>query len=91
MTVLEFVIFLVAGAICAAIAGSLLGVRTGFLGSIVVGWVGAFVGTWVARETGLPELFVLKIGTAAVPIVWTIAGSFLLLLVVGLFRRGVRR
>ena len=59
MTILEVVIYLIAGAICAAIAGSLLGVRTGFLGSVVIGW--------------------------------TIAGSFLLLLAVGLLRRGVRR
>ncbi len=91
MTVLEIVIYLIAGAICAVIAGSLLGVRAGFLGSVVIGWVGAFVGTWVARETGLPELYVLKVGDAAVPIIWTIAGSFLLLLVVGLLRRAVRR
>lgn len=90
MTVLEIVLFLVAGALCAAIAGSILGVSAGFLGAVVIGWAGAFVGTWVARETGLPELFVLRVGDAAVPIVWTIAGSFLLLLVVGLLRRTVR-
>lgn len=90
MTVLEFVIFLIAGAICASIAGSLLGVRAGLLGSVVVGWVGAFVGTWAARETGLPELYVLRIGDGAIPIVWTIAGAFLLLLGVGLVRRPVR-
>jgi uncharacterized membrane protein YeaQ/YmgE (transglycosylase-associated protein family) len=90
MTILELVIYLVAGAICAAIAGSLLGVRAGFLGSVVIGWVGAFVGTWVARETGLPELYVLRIGDAAVPIIWTIAGSLLLLVIVGLLRRTVR-
>ena len=90
MTPLELVIFLIVGAICAGIAGSLLGVRAGFLGSIVIGWLGAFVGTWVARQVGLPELFTLRIGDAAVPIVWTILGSFLLLVVVGLFRRTVR-
>lgn len=87
MTVLEFVIFLLVGAICAAIAQSILGVRTGLLGSIVIGWLGAFVGTYIARKVGMPELFVLRIGTGVVPIVWTIVGSFVLVAIVGLLRR----
>lgn len=87
MTVLEIVIFLLVGAICAGIAQSILGIRTGLLGSIVIGWLGAFVGTWIARKTGMPELFVLRIGEATVPIVWTIVGSFVLVAIVGLLRR----
>lgn len=87
MTVLEFVIFLLVGAICAAIARSILGVRTGLLGAIVIGWLGAFVGTYIARKVGMPELFVLRIGTGVVPIVWTIVGSFVLVAIVGLLRR----
>ena len=91
MTILDLVIFLAVGAVCAGIAESLLGVGAGCIGSIVIGWLGGFVGTWVARETGLPELFVLRVGGTAVPIVWTIVGSFALLAIVGVFRRGVRR
>lgn len=87
MTVLEIVIFLLVGAICAGIAQSILGIRTGLLGSIVIGWLGAFVGTWIARQTGLPELYVLRVGDAAIPIIWTIVGSFVLVAVVGLLRR----
>ena len=87
MTVHESVIFLLVGAICAAIAQSILGVRTGLLGSIVIGWLGAFVGTYIARKVGMPELFVLRIGTGVVPIVWTIVGSFVLVAIVGLLRR----
>ena len=90
MTILEIIIYIVVAALCAAIAGSILGVGVGFLGSVLIGWLGAFVGTWVARETGLPELFVLRVGGAAIPIVWTIVGAFLLLAIVGLFRRGAR-
>ena len=91
MTILDLTIYLVVGAICAGIAESIIGVGAGCLGSIVIGWLGGFVGAWVARETGLPELLVIRIGGAAVPIVWTIVGSFALLAVVGLFRKGVRR
>jgi uncharacterized membrane protein YeaQ/YmgE (transglycosylase-associated protein family) len=87
MTTLEVVIFLLVGAVCAGIAQSILGVRTGLLGSIVIGWLGAFVGTWVARRTGIPELFVLRVGGAGLPIVWTIVGSFVLVAIVGLLRR----
>lgn len=87
MTTLEFVIFLLVGALCAGIAQSILGVSTGLLGSIVIGWLGAFVGTWIARKVGMPELFVLRVGTGAVPIVWTIVGSFVLVAIVGLLRR----
>ena len=90
MTLLELGIYLAVGAICAGVAESLLQVHAGCLGSIVIGWLGAFVGTWVAHKLNLPELFVLRIGDAAVPVVWTIVGSFLLLAVVSLFRRGAR-
>lgn len=90
MSILELVIYVIVAALCASVAGSLLGVRAGFLASVVIGWLGAFVGTWVARKTGLPELFVLRIGDMAIPIVWTIVGAFLLLFVVGLFRRTAR-
>ncbi len=90
MTILELVIFLVVGALCAGVAQSLLGIHAGFLGSVVIGWLGAFVGTWVARKTGLPELYVLRIGDMAIPIIWTIVGSFVLVAIVGLFRRTAR-
>ena len=90
MTILELVIYIVVAALCAGVAESLLGIHAGFFGSVVIGWLGAFVGTWVARKTGLPELFVLRIGDMAIPIVWTIVGSFLLVAVVGLFRRTAR-
>lgn len=91
MTWVDIVIYVVVAAICAAIAGSLLGVRAGgFLAACFIGVVGAFLGTWLAGKLGLPELFVLRIDSAAIPIVWTITGSFLLLLVIGLLRPGVR-
>jgi uncharacterized membrane protein YeaQ/YmgE (transglycosylase-associated protein family) len=91
MTWLDFLVYVIVAAICAAIAGAILGVRAGgFLAACLIGIVGAFLGAWLSRQLGLPELFVLSVGGAAVPVVWTVVGSFLILFVVGLMRRGVR-
>jgi uncharacterized membrane protein YeaQ/YmgE (transglycosylase-associated protein family) len=78
MSLLELLILLVVAGVCGAtgkaIAGSFPG---GFLASIGVGFVGALLGTWVARLLGLPELFAIRIGGTAFPIVWSILGSAL--------------
>jgi uncharacterized membrane protein YeaQ/YmgE (transglycosylase-associated protein family) len=91
MGVLEIIVYLVVAALCAAVASAILGVSPGgFLGAIVIGFLGAFVGTWLAGRLRLPELFTLRFEDAAIPIVWTIVGSFLLLFLVSLFRRAAR-
>jgi len=48
------------------------------------------LGTFLARSLGLPTLFVVKAGGASLPIVWSIVGSALLVVVLGLIHR-VRR
>jgi LPXTG-motif cell wall-anchored protein len=57
----------------------------------VVGFVGALIGLWLARELNLPEVLTIRIGTQNFPIVWSIIGSALLLLVISLFTRRRRR
>lgn len=74
----------VAGAIGQAIAGYSFG---GCLVSAAVGLIGALVGGWLAGATGLPELFVVQIGTWAFPVVWAIIGATLFSLVVGALSR----
>ncbi len=54
------------------------------------GLIGAFVGTWFARSVGLPEVFTLEVGDEAIPIVWTIVGSALILFLLAVLRRGAR-
>lgn len=89
MTLLGFLVLLliaaVAGAIGQAIAGYSLG---GCLVSSAVGLIGALLGGWLAGALGLPELFIVQVGTWPFPVVWAIIGATLFTLVVGLLSRG---
>lgn len=88
MTLAELLLLLfiagIAGAAGQALAGYELG---GCLVSIVVGFVGAYIGMWLARELDLPEFFVITIDDKAFPLIWSILGSALFALVVGLLTR----
>ncbi len=88
MTVLQFVLLVVVAAICGAIGQSLAGYSLGgCLASIIVGFIGAVVGVWLAQQLGLPQILTVQIGGKAFPVVWSIAGSALLALGVGLLSR----
>ncbi len=89
MTLLQFVIFLIVAAICGAIGQSLAGYSLGgCLVSIIVGFIGAVLGVWLARQLGLPEILTVQIGGESFPIVWSIVGSAILALGIGLLSRG---
>ena len=88
MTLLELVLLVIVAAICGAIGQTLAGYSLGgCLASIVVGFSGAVVGVWLARQLGLPEILTVRIGGETFPIVWSIAGSALLALGIGLLTR----
>lgn len=78
------VIAAVAGGIGQAIAGYSLG---GCLVSAVVGFIGALLGMWIARQLGLPELWVINIGSRPFPVIWSIIGSALFTVVIGVLTR----
>jgi len=88
MTLVEFLMLLlvagIAGAAGQALAGYELG---GCLVSIVVGFVGAYIGLWLARELALPEFLVITIDGNAFPLIWSILGSALFALGIGLITR----
>jgi len=95
MSVLELLVLLLIAGICGALGKAIVGYFPGgFLASIGVGFVGALIGTWVARLVGLPELFAVRIGGTAFPIIWSILGSTLFVAVISLisgrwyYRRG---
>lgn len=88
MTLLGFIILLIISAICGSIGQALAGYSYGgCLVSMAVGFVGAYVGLWLARQLGLPEFFPIAIQGETFPFVWSIIGSALLAIVLGLLTR----
>ena len=81
MTIVEFIVYLVVAGVCGAVARALGGgTGGGFIVSILLGFLGAFVGTWLARLLHLPELISVAIGGHSFPILWSIVGGMLLVL-----------
>lgn len=88
MTIIDLLLLVLVAAICGAIGQALAGYSLGgCLVSAVVGFVGAFLGMWLARELRLPELFTIHLGGQAFPVLWSIVGSAILALIVGLLTR----
>jgi len=88
MTLIDLIVLLVVAGLVGAVGQAIAGYsRGGCLVSIALGFVGAVIGVWVARAVGLPEWFVIDIGGAKFPIVWSIIGSALFVAVLGLFTR----
>ena len=89
---MELIILLVIAFVCGALSQSLAGYsRGGCLATIVLGFIGALLGTWLARATGLPELFVVRVGGQAFPIIWSIIGATLFVALIGLVAYPRRR
>lgn len=88
MTLLDFLLLVIVAAICGSLGQALAGYSLGgCLVSAVVGFIGAFVGLWLARLLGLPEVFAITIGGETFPIIWSIIGSMVLSLTLGLLTR----
>ncbi len=91
MTLGAFLVLLLVAGVCGAVGQAIAGYsRGGCLASIGLGLVGALLGTYLSRALGLPELFALQVGGTSLPIVWTIAGAALIVLIVSLVSRGKR-
>lgn len=89
MSLFGLLVLLIIAAICGGIGQSISGYSMGgCLVSIVVGFVGAFIGKWLAAELGLTYLLPVDIDGETFPIIWSIIGSALFTLLVGLVTRG---
>jgi len=92
MTIVGLIVLLVIAAVAGSIGQALAGYSLGgCLVSTVVGFIGAFLGLWLARQFGLPEFYTISVGGETFPVIWSIIGSFILALMVGLLTRGRRR
>jgi uncharacterized membrane protein YeaQ/YmgE (transglycosylase-associated protein family) len=89
---LEFLLLLLIAGICGSIGQSIAGYsHGGCIVSIVVGFIGALIGTWLSQQFGLPELFNIQIGGNTFPIIWSIIGAVVFVVIIGLFTRRPRR
>ncbi len=88
MSIIDFLLLLLVAAICGTVAQMIVGVSVGgCLVSSVVGFIGALIGMWLARRVGLPEPLMVRIGGESFPVVWSVIGSALLLVVLSLLTR----
>lgn len=89
MSFFGLLVLLLIAAICGGIGQSISGYSMGgCLISMVVGFIGALIGKWLAAELGLTFLLPVTIDGETFPIIWSIIGSALFTLVIGLITRG---
>ena len=86
MTLLSFLILLLIAEIYGAIGRAIVGFRGGILVSIAIGFIGALIGMWLSGALGLREMFAVNVGGKMFPIVWSIIGATLFVVLIGLFR-----
>jgi len=88
MTLMGYLVLFLIAAICGAVGQALAGYNLGgCLVSIVVGFVGAYIGMWIAGKFGLPPIFEISVQGKPFPVIWSVIGSAVFTLIVGLFRR----
>jgi len=86
--IIEFVLLLVIAGICGSIAQTIVGYSSGgCIVSIVVGFVGALLGSWMSVQLGWPELFTIQLGGNEFPVIWSIIGAVLFVMLVSLIGR----
>ncbi|MFO7799204.1 GlsB/YeaQ/YmgE family stress response membrane protein [Rhodohalobacter sp.] len=88
MGFLEFLLLLFIAGVCGSIGQAIAGYsRGGCVVSIVLGFIGALLGTWLSEQLGLPELLNVNIGGNTFPIIWSIIGSVIFVVIVGLLTK----
>lgn len=88
MGFLEFLLLLFIAGICGSIGQAIAGYsKGGCVVSIVVGFIGALLGSWLSEQMGLPELFNVTVGGSEFPVIWSIIGSVIFVVIVGLLTK----
>jgi uncharacterized membrane protein YeaQ/YmgE (transglycosylase-associated protein family) len=84
MGIEAIIIWLIVGAIAGWLAGQIVkGIGFGLIGNIVVGIVGAIIAGWL-----LPKLGIVIGGGIIASIINAVIGAVILLVIIGLVRRG---
>ena len=88
ITVESLVVLLIVAFIAGSIGERIAGYsHRGCLTSTALGFIGALIGTWAVKQFGLPEIYMLQVGHSSIPILWTIIGATVFVLVLHLFTR----
>ncbi|HKK45942.1 MAG TPA: hypothetical protein VJ964_10490 [Balneolaceae bacterium] len=89
---INFLLLLLIASICGAIGQSIAGYSLGgCLVSAVVGFIGALIGKWLAAKMGLTYIWPMQINGQTFPIIWSILGSAIFSVAIGIIGRGRRR
>jgi uncharacterized membrane protein YeaQ/YmgE (transglycosylase-associated protein family) len=91
MGVWDFLLLLLVAAIIGSIGQAIAGYSTpGCAMSIVIGFVGAFIGRWLQAQLKLPMFLPVSVGGTTFPVIWSVIGAALLVLLLRLVlgRRG---
>jgi len=91
MTLVDFLLLLVVPGIIGALGQAIGGYSSsGCAMSIVIGFVGAIIGRWLPGVLNLPTFAVVNVGGTKFPIVWSVIGAALLVVVLRVImgRRG---
>lgn len=87
-TLVGLLVYLLIAGICGAIGRAIGGgTRGGVFVSIGVGFVGALIGGYLSTKLQLPELWTIRVEGTPFPIVWSIIGASLFVLVIHLVSR----
>ncbi|HEX8550871.1 MAG TPA: GlsB/YeaQ/YmgE family stress response membrane protein [Abditibacteriaceae bacterium] len=82
MSGVDFLLMLVVAAVIGAIGGMVGGYSSGgCLMSIVAGFIGAFIGRFLRDLLNLPTFWVVRVGGAQFPIIWSILGAAIFVIV----------
>jgi uncharacterized membrane protein YeaQ/YmgE (transglycosylase-associated protein family) len=86
MSLIDFFALLVIFGICATLGQAVFDFRKGgFILASVLGILGALLGIYLSRVFSLPELFTVHIGTETIPIIWSIMGSGVFVIILNIF------
>ncbi len=86
-SILGIILFLAVAGLCAAVAEYVLGIHQGMVTTVLIGLIGAAVGVILRSLLNLPAW----LSIAGIPLVWTILGSLIVVLIVRLVTGGRRR
>lgn len=84
----ELLLLLFIAGVCGSIGQSIAGYsRGGCTISIVVGFIGALLGSLISRQLDLPDLLNISIGGSQFPVIWSIIGSVIFVVIIGILTR----